>query len=91
MAIAEISGSTGAQEPTKSSKTRTGEKSKSSSGDSKDRVQLSSAARSMYEAGQVARLDAIRERVQSGFYLQPDVTEKVVDAILKDLKHESGE
>ena len=52
---------------------------------SSDKVNLSSEARSLFEAGQTTRMKEIKERIDSKFYFQPEVTEKVVDAILKEL------
>lgn len=53
---------------------------------SKDSVSLSGEAVSKYEALQSKRADEIRERIKSGFYFEREVTEKVADLLLKDLK-----
>jgi len=57
--------------------------------DKKDRVDVSREARAMYDAERTQRFEAIREKIRKGFYFQRDVTEKVVDAVLKDLKKTS--
>jgi hypothetical protein len=55
----------------------------SSSGNVK--VQVSGKARALFEAGQSARLDEIRSRLESGFYDAPEVTDKIVDGVMQDL------
>lgn len=51
---------------------------------SQDKVQLSDEARSLYEA-QAKKIEQIHEEVRNGFYFQPEVTERVVELLLKDL------
>jgi len=51
----------------------------------KDRVQVSGRARTLFQADQAARLDEIRQRLESGYYNSQDVTEKIVDGIMDDL------
>jgi anti-sigma28 factor (negative regulator of flagellin synthesis) len=53
---------------------------------SKDSVSLSEEAVSKYEALQTKRADEIRERITSGYYFEREVTERVADLLLKDLK-----
>ncbi|MDH3251264.1 MAG: hypothetical protein OEM41_00655 [Ignavibacteria bacterium] len=53
---------------------------------SKDSVSLSDEAVSKYEALQSKRAEEIRERINSGYYFEREVTEKVADLLLKDLK-----
>ncbi len=95
MAIQEILNTSGAVDPVKSGKNassssktavRAKENESSESDERSDRVELSDEARAMYEAKQSARFETIRERIRQGFYFQKDVTEKVVDAMLKDIK-----
>ena len=93
MAIQEILNTAGAVDPVKGGKTSSTSskpavraKEKSESDDRSDRVELSEEARAMYESQQSGRFEAIRERIRQGFYFQKDVTEKVVDAMLKDIK-----
>jgi anti-sigma28 factor (negative regulator of flagellin synthesis) len=94
MAIQEILNTTGAVDPVKggnrpttSAKSSTVRaKEKSDSDERSDRIELSDEARAMYESQQSGRFEAIRERIRQGFYFQKDVTEKVVDAMLKDIK-----
>jgi len=51
----------------------------------KDRVQVSSKAKTLFQADQAARLDEIRRRLESGYYNSQDVTEKIVDGVMDDL------
>jgi anti-sigma28 factor (negative regulator of flagellin synthesis) len=57
----------------------------------KDRVELSAKARSLFEAEQEQRLEKIQERIRQGFYFRREVTEKVVDEMLRDLKQPSAD
>jgi anti-sigma28 factor (negative regulator of flagellin synthesis) len=98
MAIQEIVNTSGAVDPVKGgnrsstgSKTPVRAKEKTDSDDRSDRIELSEEARAMYESQQSGRFEAIRERIRDGFYFQKDVTEKVVDAMLKDIKKGSAE
>ena len=98
MAIQEILSTSGAVDPVKggkststSSKGGVRSKDKNDSEDRSDRVELSDEARAMYESQQSARFETIRERIRQGFYFQKDVTEKVVDAMLKDIKQGPAE
>ena len=50
-----------------------------------DRVEVSSEARSLYETVGQKRLGEIRAKFQSNFYSRGDVTDKVADAILREL------
>jgi anti-sigma28 factor (negative regulator of flagellin synthesis) len=83
MSINEITGAPSPLSPLKPRKpiTETKESSPSS-----DEVQLSGEARSLYEAAQTKRMEEIRVRLNDGFYLSQEVTEKIVDALLEDLK-----
>lgn len=94
MGIHEILGNAGQADPVKEGHSEKsddvkGKKREGVGADKKDRVEVSPEARAMYEAEQTARFDAIREKIRKGFYSQHDVTEKVVDAVLKDLKKTS--
>lgn len=93
MAIQEILNTSGAVDPVKggnragtSAKTSVRAKEKTEGDERSDRIELSDEARAMYESQQSSRFEAIRERIRDGFYFQKDVTEKVVDAMLKDIK-----
>lgn len=92
MAIQEILGSAGAVDPVKGNRGQASEKTAGKSKDAPeseektDRVDVSDEARALYESKQSGRFEAIRERIRRGFYFQRDVTEKVVDAMLKDMK-----
>jgi anti-sigma28 factor (negative regulator of flagellin synthesis) len=59
---------------------------KPSSGDS---VTLSPTARSLYEANEAKKLELISERLQSGFYSQQGVIEKVAERIISGFSVQS--
>lgn len=93
MAIQEILNTSGAVDPVKGgnrstpgSKASVRSKEQTEGEERSDRIELSDEARAMYESQQSGRFEAIRERIREGFYFQKDVTEKVVDAMLKDIK-----
>ena len=93
MAIQEILGTAGAVDPLKGgSRTQTAhkgsipEKEATESDEKSDRVDVSDEARALYASQLSGRFETIRERIRQGFYFQKDVTEKVVDAMLKDIK-----
>ncbi len=88
MGIVEIAVASGQIDPVRDKKP--GDKARVQQRVSKDRVELSDEAKSLYGADQTRKTDAIREKVNSGFYFQPEVTEKVVDALLKDLQQGKG-
>jgi anti-sigma28 factor (negative regulator of flagellin synthesis) len=89
MAIQEILGNAGQIDPVKGNRSETSDKVKAKKreeSEKKDSVEVSKEARAMYDAEQTRRFEAIREKIRTGFYFQRDVTEKVVDAMMKDLK-----
>jgi hypothetical protein len=51
----------------------------------KDKVHVSGQARSLFESEQSKRLDEIRNRLNNGYYLSPEVTEKIVNALMVDI------
>jgi hypothetical protein len=51
-----------------------------------DRVELSEEAKLLFAAEKAKKLGAIRAKVKKGFYEEPEVTKKVVEGVLKDLK-----
>lgn len=55
-----------------------------------DRVEVSSEARGLYEAGQTKQDDEIRKKIESGFYNSSNVIEKIADEVLKDLRSSNG-
>lgn len=71
-------------EPLKSKKVQEDESVEGSS--KEDRVELSDEAIHLFSASEGKRLEDIRQKIDSGFYLQKEVSEKVVDAMLRDLK-----
>ena len=82
MTISEITGQ-GTLPPSGDGK-KVKEPSRSSPG-KEDKVQLSSEAKSLFEAGRAKRLEAIQQRIKEKFYHRRDVTEQVADALIKDL------
>ena len=82
MTIREISGESLPVDPPKE-KTKAAKKSGPPAA---DKAVVSKAARSMFEANQTKKLDEIRQKVDQGFYFKPDVAEKTVEALLKDLR-----
>ena len=50
-----------------------------------DRVELSDEAVSLFRTQESKRLEEIRERIESGYYSRPDVIEKVIDGLMRDL------
>lgn len=51
-----------------------------------DRVELSDEAKMLFAAEKAKKLGVIRAKVKKGFYEEPEVTKKVVEGVLKDLK-----
>jgi len=93
MSIQEILGTAGAVDPVKGgSRTQAAqkgslrEKEGTETDEKSDRVDVSEEARVLYESKLSGRFETIRERIRQGFYFQKEVTEKVVDAMLKDIK-----
>ena len=82
MSINEISG---ISHPMDSSKGKKAREVRESAPPRKDSVRVSDEARSLFEAEQSKRYDSIQEKIQNGFYLQREVTEKIVEALLKDI------
>jgi hypothetical protein len=58
-------------------------------GEKSDLFVISSEARSLYEAGEIQKFDAIRERVRLGYYLKGDVLDQVVDALAREVSAEN--
>ncbi len=50
---------------------------------SQDSVELSPEALQRFQATENQRIDAIHQRIQSGYYFSKEVTEKVADELLK--------
>jgi anti-sigma28 factor (negative regulator of flagellin synthesis) len=90
MSIREVTGEGIPAEPIKPKKSGASESAKEAPNGSKDRVELSGEARSLYEADQVRRYEQIRQKLESGFYNSREVAEKVVDALLADLKRSAS-
>jgi|WetSurMetagenome_2_1015567.scaffolds.fasta_scaffold844903_2 anti-sigma28 factor (negative regulator of flagellin synthesis) len=92
MGIQEILGNAGPVDPVKGNRSESSDKVKSKTydeDDKKDSVEVSMEARALYDADKTRRFEAIREKIRNGFYFQRDVTDKVVDAMMKDLKKTS--
>jgi hypothetical protein len=84
MAIQEIIGGASPVSPLKKGKNAAEAKDASAPS---DKVRLSKEAQLLYESEQVKRTDEVRDRLDSGFYASPEVTEKIVDGLLEDLKN----
>ncbi|HUI66096.1 MAG TPA: hypothetical protein VL126_14730 [Bacteroidota bacterium] len=69
-------------EPVKGKKSST--PAKASPGAS-DKVQVSGEAKSLFQADQSKRIEEIRKRLDDGYYLTPEVTDKIVDGLMNDL------
>lgn len=48
-----------------------------------DSVELSPEAVKLFQAEEAKKIDAVRDKVQSGFYSSPDVVDKVAGDILQ--------
>jgi hypothetical protein len=60
--------------------------SKNDKAEHKDRVELSDEARALFAAEKAKKLGSIRAKVKSGFYEDPEVTKKVVEGLINELK-----
>ena len=69
-------------EPVKGKKSPTPAKASSGAG---DKVQVSGEAKSLFQADQSKRIEEIRKRLDEGYYLTPEVTDKIVDGLMNDL------
>jgi hypothetical protein len=87
MAIVEVTSGATPLDPLKGKKSDQSPRTESRRSASVDRAEVSEEARALFDVEQNRRFDAIREKIQQGFYFQPDVTEKVVEALLKELKN----
>jgi len=83
MGISEVAGSGVPVQPSISKKVKDEQEAKATS---KDKVDVSNEARSLYESDKTNKLNEISKKIDEGFYSQHDVIEKVADAMLKDLK-----
>jgi len=83
MGISEVTSSGVPVQPSTSKKVKDEQEAKAAS---KDKVNVSDEARSLYESGKSNKLKEIGKKIDEGFYEKPDVIEKVADAMLKDLK-----
>ncbi len=83
MGISEVTGSGVPVQPSSSKKIKDEQEATTAS---KDKVNVSDAARSLYETDKANKLKEIGKKIDEGFYSQRDVIEKVADAMLKDLK-----
>ncbi|HTY60333.1 MAG TPA: hypothetical protein VMF59_16035 [Bacteroidota bacterium] len=82
MTVKAIEGDCTPVEPVKGKKSQAPAKQASSG---KDRVQVSGEAKTLFEADQSRRMDAIRARLEQGYYMSQEVTEKIVDGLMDDL------
>jgi len=87
MSIKEIINPAGPVDPLKNNLgAGTLNKSGEDADEGKDRIEVSDEARAMYDAEHTRRFETIREKIRKGFYFKREVTEEVVDAMLKDIK-----
>lgn len=91
MAIREVTGQGTPVDPVKGNKPSQQAKAKAAAREGKDRVEVSEEARALYEADQSRRIEEIRKKIAEGFYDRREVTEKVADAMLKEIKNERAE
>lgn len=85
MAVEKI-GSTNPVVPTNDGKAKEPKGAKAAKAEHTDRVELSEKAKLLFAAEKAKKLGAIRAKVKKGFYEEPEVTKKVVEGILKDLR-----
>jgi hypothetical protein len=64
----------------KTKEARAGKKEK------QDKVELSQEAISLFATEKAKKLNEIRAKVKSGFYEAPEVTQKVVEGVMRDIK-----
>jgi anti-sigma28 factor (negative regulator of flagellin synthesis) len=83
MGIKEVSGSGLPVQPSQSKKVKEEQSSKSSS---KDKVEVSEEARSLFESERAKKLEEIQKKIDEGFYSKREVIEQVADAMLNDIK-----
>jgi len=88
MSISEITNSGIPAQPSLSKKVKEEREAKASS---KDKVQVSDEARSLFETDRSNKLNEIQKKIDEGFYSKKEVIEKVADAMLKDLKKQVTE
>ena len=91
MSIREVIGQGAPVDPVKGNKSGAPAKGKQAVKPGTDRVEVSEEARALFEADQSKRVDEIRKKIQDGFYNSREVTEKVADAILKEMKDAPAE
>ncbi|HTY36934.1 MAG TPA: hypothetical protein VMH23_07470 [Bacteroidota bacterium] len=82
MDISRVTGSGLPLEPLKSKKDK---HEPEKAAQTKDTAEISDEAMSLFKSTE-KRAEDIRNRIDSGFYLQRDVSEKIVDAMMNDLK-----
>lgn len=54
--------------------------------DAKDEAVLSNEALQLFATEKMKRLETIRDRVKAGFYESREVTEKVVEGLIRDIR-----
>ncbi len=55
-----------------------------------DHIHLSREAQALLSGGNFQRLDVIRERVRRGYYLDPDITEQIIDSVAREIESATG-
>lgn len=75
----------------KDGSSKVSDKKSNQTSDLKDKVQLSDEAKVLYGAEKAKKNEVIRANIENGFYETPEVTEKVVEGLLRDLKRATQE
>ena len=88
MGISEITNSGIPVQSSQSKKVKEEQEAKASS---KDKVEVSDAARSLFASERSAKLNEIQKKIDEGFYSKKEVIEKVADAMLKDINKQVSE
>jgi anti-sigma28 factor (negative regulator of flagellin synthesis) len=88
MGINEVTSSGLPIQPSQPKKVKEEQSSKSSS---KDKVEVSEEARSLFESERAKKLEEIQKKIDEGFYSKREVIEQVADAMLNDIKKQVSE
>ena len=87
MTVSEVMGSGFAPDPIKIKKEKEAELSKSAP---KDTAEVSDEAKLLFETDRAKKIREIEEKIESGYYLRREVTEKVAQAMLRSLSNSSA-
>lgn len=84
MTVSEVMGSGFAPDPIKIKKEKDAELSKPAP---KDTAEVSDEAKLLFETERAKKIREIEEKIESGYYLRREVTEKVAQALLRRLSN----